>query len=851
MLDLLLFAYVIRCLLEHRIHEQPSWLDRATLLFGVGMANNWGLIGFLPLFVAALLRTKRLSFFSLSTLRRLEQSQTNSLASALSADLRFFLRMALLGLAGASLFFLLPLVQAFSPVSSLSFWQSLKTIAASDKANLQLLFSAFFRSHRELALLLAASSFLPVLLLSFRWRAFASAGAHARFDLAAFILQLSHAFLLLICLWTVFDPPFSPRRTAAENGLPLPFLPLYYLTALSIGYYSGFFLLLFGAAARQGLSRRYAFRRLLCRVVPTLVYVLLGVTLPGLLLLNFPVIRAGNASHLDRYARLAAGSLPPEGAVVLSDDPVRLAVLQAALAREGKAGRYVPVDTQYLASAPYHAWLNRRYPGRWSAPGTPTVSPAAGLAVPQASARLDAASIVRLLSSLAQSNHVYYLKASFGSYLDPFYLQPHGLLLEKSYPLESLTDPPLATTELAENQAFWQQAIEAGIRPLLPLASQTELPRPEFAQLLMKLARLRTPPPAQVRRVAGWYSAALNRWGVMLQRNSRWSDATPLFTLAQELNPDNLPARVNLQCNSNLLAHQKMMVAPTDAFPDQFGGSRSLLRIVTDCGPFDEPTYCYYLALNYAGAGLLLPACQQLERVKALVPGDVSVQLLLGEFLNRVPWPDYALKVAAGIRADPALRPLGPANEVELGLLEARAWLAKTNRPMAQGIIYALLGTHPGDARVLERAVATFTACRSYSDALRIVDRQLQSAPKDPVALANKGILCVLTGDFSNAIPSLTLSLSLTNTYGARLNRAIAWLRTGRPDAAEADYQALLQAFPAAHNDCLELVGAAVQIGNTNAAIRYCEQYLAQAGADTDEAKALTARLKSLRQGRH
>ena len=37
-----------------------GWLDRAALLFGVGMANNWGLVGFLPLLVVALLRTKRL-----------------------------------------------------------------------------------------------------------------------------------------------------------------------------------------------------------------------------------------------------------------------------------------------------------------------------------------------------------------------------------------------------------------------------------------------------------------------------------------------------------------------------------------------------------------------------------------------------------------------------------------------------------------------------------------------------------------------------------------------------------------------------------------------------------------------
>jgi hypothetical protein len=851
MLDLLLFAYAIRCLLEHRIHEQQSWLDRATLLFGIGMANNWGLVGFLPLFLVALLRTKRLSFFSLRTLRRLERSQTKSLASALREDLRFFLRMALLGLAGASLFLLLPLVQTFSPASSLSFWQALRAIAVSDKANLQALFSWFFRFHREIALLLAASSFLPVLLLSIRWRASASAGSHGRFDLAAFILHLSHALLLLICLWTFFDPPFSPRQTAGENGLPLPFLALYYLTALSIGYYSGFFLLLFGPAARQRLSRRHTVQRDLYRVVPTFVYFLLGVALLGLLLVNFPAIQAANAPHLDQYARLATGSLPPEGAMVLSDDAVRLALLQAALAREGKEGRYVPAEMRYLRSTLYRAWLHRRYPGRWLATGTEAESAAAGPAASQANAPLDAASFVRLLSSLAQSNRVYFLKASFGSYLDPFYLQPHGLLHEQSFLLESLTDPPLTAAELAENQTFWQGATETSIRPLLQLAPQSELPRPELVQLLMKAGRLHTPPPAQVRLVAGWYSAALNRWGVTLQRNGRWSEATPCFTLALELNADNLPARVNQQCNSNLLAHQSMIVTGPEAFKEQFGGSRSLLKIAAEHGPFDEPTYCYYLALHSIGAGLLLPACQQLERVKALVPGDVHTRLLLGELLNRVSWPDYTLQVVAEIRADPALRPLGPENEVEVALLEARAWLAKTNRPKAQGIIYALLGTHPRDAHVLERAVATFTACQSYSDALRITDQQLQIAPNDPVALANKGNLCVLTGNFSNAIPPLTLSLSLTNTYAARLNRAIAWLRTGRLDAAEADYQALLEAYPAAFNACSGLVGTALQMGDTNTAIRYCEQYLAKTGADTDEAKAVAARLKSLRQSQH
>src|SRR5580700_6449305 len=58
MLNLLLFACVIRCLLEFRIDDRESWLSRACAVYGLGMANNWAMIGFLPVFAAALIWIK-------------------------------------------------------------------------------------------------------------------------------------------------------------------------------------------------------------------------------------------------------------------------------------------------------------------------------------------------------------------------------------------------------------------------------------------------------------------------------------------------------------------------------------------------------------------------------------------------------------------------------------------------------------------------------------------------------------------------------------------------------------------------------------------------------------------------
>ena len=54
MVELLLFAVVIWCLLEYRCDQRLCWLDRAALVCGLALANSWAIAGFMPLFVVAL-----------------------------------------------------------------------------------------------------------------------------------------------------------------------------------------------------------------------------------------------------------------------------------------------------------------------------------------------------------------------------------------------------------------------------------------------------------------------------------------------------------------------------------------------------------------------------------------------------------------------------------------------------------------------------------------------------------------------------------------------------------------------------------------------------------------------------
>lgn len=844
MLDLFLWAYFIRCLLEYRVDQRQSWLGRAALVWGLGMANSWAMVAFLPLVLVAFLWTRPLSFFKQRFFRRVERSGWQAVATALAADCRFLLRMALLSLAGLSLFLLMPLAQAFSPDFPVGFWEALRAAAVSYKTILLFLARAFFRYHREVALTLAAISLLPVLVLSIRWRALASGSRSARLDLATFIFYLCHAFLLLISIWVVFDPPFGPRRIGPRLGFSLPFLPLYYLGALSIGYYSGFFLLVFS----DYQQRRRIWLRALGRAAPALIYLLLGLTPAGLLLKNLSALRAINGPHLDEYAQWIAQSLPREGGVVLAEDPMRLAALQAALARGTNSGRYLVAEMPALPHPGYRAYLARRYPGQWPEMNA-GARPAAASSAAHTNAPLDTAAYLQLMTRLMQSNRVFCLQPVFGVLLERFHLQPHGLIYELTpYPTNSISAPPCTSAQLAENSAFWQRANVTSLGPILRLVTQPDRHRAGLDRRLMELGHLQMPPPATATALALWYSTALNYWGVTLQRHDRWSEAAPCFASALQLNPGNLPARLNLQCNSNLLARVGMRVLRSKSFRDQFNSYRNWGQILAMNGPLDDPSYCFQLARVYGEAAFFRQACQQLERVLTLVPDDLPACISLVGFLNRCRLPDQALQVAAGIQADPNRRLLGARAEAQFALVQAEAWLAKTNRLKAEELIDSLLASRSGDTNLLNEAVALFVSYHSYSNALRLADRQLRLAPYDLFALIHKGTLSIRAGDFSNAIPPLTRALSLTNAYPARLSRAFAYFNTGRLDEAEADYQALLKAFPADPQAWMGLAEIACQRKDTNAAIRYYRQCLSQVGAGSEEARVVAARLKDLRE---
>jgi len=602
MLDLLVFAYAVRCLLEFRLDRKQSWLTRFAVVYGLALANNWAMVGFLPFFLVALLWTKPLRILNRRFLERAVRLGWKTAAPELAADLRLCLRLALFGLAALSLLLLLPLIASLSHARHLEFWPGLGLVLSSYKYML-------LRFPKGVVLLLGLTSVLPVLFMGIsRWGALLRTRNPSRVLLATRgAFHLIHGSFLIAGIWVALDCPVSPRH----QGLGFAFLPFYYLGALSIGYFSGYFLLVFGAQLPNGRRRRLIVK-LIDSVVTVCVWALL-VAVPCLLLYrNLPQIRASNCDPLQGYFALVEKSLPAQGTAILCDDPTRLSYFQAALTRAGKQPRHLLLDTTALSDPAYLEFLDKQYPH----------FKLAGMVSNRFSECANLLGRIRLMETLLRSHGLYYLHPSFGYYFEAFYPQAHGLVYQlKPYGTNVSAAPLPSREQIAQNQLFWRAAIADQFPPILRALRQTQPPsNPKLMQRFLAFAHLESEPDRRAQFVGAGYSRALDYWGVELQESGAYQEAAQCFSQARELNPDSVAARVNQEFNQTRQAGKPPVIQPAKAVADKSGRRREWDQVLQEDGPFAEPNYCYQVGVAFAKNGLYRQAIQQFKRVQALAP---------------------------------------------------------------------------------------------------------------------------------------------------------------------------------------------------------------------------------------
>jgi tetratricopeptide (TPR) repeat protein len=825
MLDLLMFAYVVRCLLEFRVAGRDSWLFRAAFVFGAAMTNNWAMLGFFPLWLAALIWVKGLSFF----------------------DGRFLLRMFLLGTAGLLFYLLLPLVTILAGHIQASLWELLRANLASQKS---LLFgvlskSELFKGERPLWVL-GIPSLLPILAISIRWPSYFGDISKLGVSLATWVFHFLHAVLMILCIWVALDPQFSPRHyqpTMRAYGILL--LPLYYLGALSVGYFSGYFLLVFGVkpSGRQRFAPSSS--PLVSSTVIGLIWLLLFLTPTVLLCRNLPLIRKTNGAMLSQFVSLMAKDLPPQGSVVLSDELGRLLLLQSALTQAGKANDFLFLDSSSLHFPEYYDFLHRKRPDKWHT------------TIPKNVHDVPDSDVQYLLTKLAETNSIYYLHPSFGYYFEVFYPEPHGLV----YKLQRYsTNTPLAalpSNELAkENEDFWK-LLDGPVLDFIQSAAHTP---PAPTQQTLWEGTIKPFLNAQegthdAISLSRYYSLALDYWGVQMQRTGHLPEAAAHFQRAVDLHPNNVVAQVNAEYNRNLQAGHKASVHVSKSVQDEFGKYRTWDAVMRENGPFDEPSLCYQQGRVFFEGANYYQAAREFLRVKELDPLNLAARLNLVEACLLRHRVDDALVQIADIHAHERNLGLDSTNQTELLVAETAACLSKKDLPAAEQAVRAAVVKFPDNSDILGAVTKVFMDFHYYSNALETIDLHLKLAPDNPGVLFNRGCACLQLNAFDQAINSLTRVINMGTNNPTDLNelavfvRARAYLGSEKLDEAQADFEVIKRAHPGAFQPYFGLGEVAYHRKDTNAAIQNFQLALANTATNSVDANAIISRLRDLRPG--
>ena len=827
-LNVLLFAYIVRCLLEFRIDARDSWLMKASFAYGLAVTNNWGMVPFLPIMVTALVWLKGLEFF----------------------NVQFLVRIFLWGLLGLSLFLLLPLVHSRSDALPLPFWYALKTHLASQKAILGSVFSKYNLLHADRPLwILSLFSLLPVLLVAIRWPSYFGDTSKLGIAITTVAFHVVHAFLFLFCIWAAFDSPLSPRAHSFSEGYGLSFLPLCYLGALSIGYFAGYFLLIFTSPmpeTRPGVTRPNEMQRTINGVVAVALWILFAATPTLLVLKNLPQIRTTNGRQLREFASLLGQGLPTTNTVLLSDDRRRGLLLQSAMAQRGLGQGMVFVDTASLQFPEYHRYLKRHYPRQW-----PIIFPKNENRI------IDSIPILQIVASLTLSNQVFYLHPSFGYYFERLYAEPHGLTYRLDLaPTNSLLVPRISPELLVTNKVFWAEAQRRSILPLLsavgPSATGTNRTLLERVLAAMHVKKEQN---RDASLLAWTCSRSLNASGVDFQKAGELQTAARQFELSQELNPDNVAAKINLDCNRNLRAGRKSDAAFPKFIQDAFGKFSDWEPVLTENGPFDEPRICYDQGILFMRNSLYRQAANLFDRVRFLEPENLATRVWLAQVsvMNRM--ADDALRVVQEIRAHPELVPIAKTNEPAVMFVEASAYLVRDDTEGAQACVERSLGKYGEDAGLLATATKVYMDFQRFSNAVPLLDRQLKQKPDDPRLVLNKGFALLQLDEFDRAIAAFNRSLQLeTNLTSevhetALLDRSIAYVRSGNLDDSQRDLELLEKAHPEAYAVKYWLGEIFYRKSDTNAAIRCYQLYLSKAPTNTHEASIVNKRLKELKPG--
>ena len=789
MLDLLLFAYIIRCLLEFRIDQRQAWLSRSAFLYGAGMTNNWALLGFFPLFIVAVARVKGLGAF----LKR-----------------RFLVRMALWGLAGLSFYLLLPAIYCL--LGETEFWSPLKAWLREQKFALSWFGRPAFRVP-------ALASLVPLLVLSIRWKSHTIQLADDT-RVGIFITRASGHLIHIACflgaLWLGFNPVFGPAgRAGVAGGGTLErlggsslMLLIFYLAALVLGHCAGYILLFGWAAPRSGAAR---LARIFLVGVSVLVPVLLVTRNQGQIL-------ATNGPALRMYARQFCADLPIGESVLLGEDPQQLYLLRSELSMR-KRKDVLLLETPLLGLPRYQAFMADAWKARWP------------LAPLESSQPLRPGRLVKLIAAFVSREPVLSVEPALGFASEHLQARLFGLGYTLSArPPHELSQSPLPGGLLISNQQIWAVRWTNHLSGLARgVNSRTGIQR-SLTDSLLKALRLSAETNQTLSLLASWYSKPLNELGVQLQRAGQWGEAGLWFQHALELYPDNLVAQINLQYNQQYQRGDKSPLkaeALKHEFPEWFAKPAFWREALREGGRVDEPTFLFRTGRLFFAAGFSRQAANEFARCAGLAADWPQPKLWLARSALELGEFSQTLELTAAIEA--TAPPREPGALAQLLQTRAAAFRALGQTNEAAVCISDFVAKYGQHREVLLAAADAWEQAGRFDAELALLDQLLRREPERTDVLVLKGSALLKAGRYDDAITVLNAALSASpSDEQARLCRAVAFLGAEQLDNARADYDLLLRGQNV-QDALFGLATVAWRKQDTNTATRLYRQYLTNA----------------------
>lgn len=806
MLDLVIFAYLIRCLLEYRVSKKESWLTQFVLLYGIGVTNNYALIGFFPFFLVSVIWFKGLSFFKL----------------------KFIGRMAAFGCIGLLLYLVMPLV--CSAASGDDFWHVLRAQLVQQK----LILLSFPRWIPEL---LSFPTILALLFIGIRWPQFQGDISAIGSTVSNAAFHFMHLVFFAASVWIFLDIKFSPRVMDPN----VAFLPFYYMAALSAGYFIGYLILVFGTSEEAPRFKPSPLQLGLMKGVRGFLVVFTIGIAGWLAWSNVPKIQAVNSPLLGKFAIEMARAVPQKGAIVLSDDLTHLELYSAACVLAGKPHDNILIETRSLVSPEYFRYLSKSHPQL-----TSLMPP-----LDQLHGSIDPVISLQMMDMFHAKGKlpIYYLHPSFGYYFERFYSRPNGLVSELiPYPQGVLEHPALTVEDVNNNQQFWKRLCDD-----------------ELAAIPAQAKMLGVNSDAAV--VAWFCSQALNCWGVELQKNSRIKEAAERFTQSLKFNPRNHMAQINLAFNAALREGNTQPINTTESIRDAIQEFRTWEAVLQAEGPADEPDLHLKFGQSFAAGNNLRQAFQLFQRRLVLRPNDFDALLGLAKTYADMHRYEKAEETAdkASAQASSVLNKSEVLRiRTFIDVLQNR-WKPAEDRLLAavkdvpddvrraallvefyrmEGL--NLLSTEKDEKPANALFAKALTASTTLLDLLRKTGKT--GSAEESETLLKTAQLQIQLGQFDNAITTLSSLLQRQPDYGpALLNRAIAELEAKKFAAARRDYYALLKVVPdsvyAAYYGLTEI---AMQEKDKAAALKNCRLYLKYAPKNSPEYKKMQERRAEL-----